>query len=63
MHNYIITKKKKSSASTDTSLTGDEGITETHHATCKIATEEIVASARATVTRVLTGACTASKKQ
>ncbi|XP_017792941.1 PREDICTED: TNF receptor-associated factor 6-A-like [Habropoda laboriosa] len=37
----------------------DEEVTETQHATCKIATEELVASARASVTRVLTGACNA----
>ncbi|XP_054016533.1 uncharacterized protein LOC128896950 [Hylaeus anthracinus] len=37
----------------------NEGVTETQHATCKIATEELVASARTTVTRVLTGACNA----
>ncbi|XP_031847490.1 uncharacterized protein LOC116433492 [Nomia melanderi] len=39
--------------------TDDEGVTETEQATCRIATEELVASARATVTRVLTGACSA----
>lgn len=42
--------------------TSDEGVTETQHATCKITTEELVASARASVTRVLTGTCNASKK-
>ncbi|XP_076759095.1 uncharacterized protein LOC143428256 [Xylocopa sonorina] len=40
-------------------ITSDEDVTETQHATCKIATEELVASARASVTRVLTGACNA----
>ncbi|OAD52094.1 TNF receptor-associated factor 6 [Eufriesea mexicana] len=39
--------------------TSDEGVTETQQATCKIATEELVASARASVTRVLTGTCNA----
>ncbi|XP_076165532.1 uncharacterized protein LOC143145739 [Ptiloglossa arizonensis] len=39
--------------------TNDGDVTETQHATCKITTEELVASARATVTRVLTGACSA----
>ncbi|KZC10531.1 TNF receptor-associated factor 6 [Dufourea novaeangliae] len=43
----------------DTNVTSDDGVTETQHATCKIATEELVASARSTVTRVLTGACNA----
>ncbi|XP_011880947.1 PREDICTED: TNF receptor-associated factor 6-like [Vollenhovia emeryi] len=33
--------------------------TETQHTTCKIATEDVVANARATVTRVLTGVCNA----
>ncbi|CAL7938536.1 unnamed protein product [Xylocopa violacea] len=42
-----------------TNLTSDEDVIETQHATCKIATEELVASARASVTRVLTGACNA----
>nr|XP_033324640.1 TNF receptor-associated factor 6-like [Megalopta genalis] len=45
--------------STDVNVTNNEDITETQHATCKIATDELVASAKATVTRVLTGACTA----
>ncbi|XP_076294903.1 TNF receptor-associated factor 6-A [Lasioglossum baleicum] len=44
---------------TGVNLTSDEEVTETQHATCKIATEELVASAKATVTRVLTGACSA----
>ncbi|XP_076650483.1 uncharacterized protein LOC143357772 [Halictus rubicundus] len=44
---------------TGVNLTSDEDITETQHATCKIATEKLVASAKATVTRVLTGACSA----
>ncbi|XP_048506624.1 uncharacterized protein LOC105687781 isoform X2 [Athalia rosae] len=34
-------------------------VTETQHATCKISTEELVANAQATVTRVLTGMCSA----
>lgn len=38
----------------------EEDVTETQHAICKIATDELVATARATVTRVLTGACNAS---
>ncbi|XP_068977622.1 TNF receptor-associated factor 6 [Bombus flavifrons] len=42
---------------TDTNLTSDEGVTETQHASCKIATEELVASARTSVTRILTGVC------
>ncbi|KYN16478.1 TNF receptor-associated factor 6, partial [Trachymyrmex cornetzi] len=35
-------------------------VTETQHTICKIATEDVVANARATVTTVLTGACKAS---
>ncbi|CAK9795097.1 TNF receptor-associated factor 6 [Anthophora plagiata] len=42
-----------------TNSTSDEEVTETQHASCKIATEELVASARASVSRVLTGACNA----
>ncbi|XP_015602987.1 uncharacterized protein LOC107271465 isoform X2 [Cephus cinctus] len=34
-------------------------VTEVQHATCKIITEELVANAQATVTRVLTGVCNA----
>ncbi|XP_018346530.1 PREDICTED: TNF receptor-associated factor 6-like [Trachymyrmex septentrionalis] len=34
-------------------------VTETQHTICKIATEDVVANARATVTTVLTGACKA----
>ncbi|KAK1122847.1 hypothetical protein K0M31_009291 [Melipona bicolor] len=40
-------------------IANDEDVTETQYATCKIATEELVASARASVSRVLTGACNA----
>ena len=36
-------------------------VTETQHATCKINTEELVATAQATVTRVLKGLCNTSK--
>ncbi|KOC62633.1 TNF receptor-associated factor 6 [Habropoda laboriosa] len=51
--------KKKLQKISDRNETIDEEVTETQHATCKIATEELVASARASVTRVLTGACNA----
>ncbi|XP_017889439.1 TNF receptor-associated factor 6-like isoform X2 [Ceratina calcarata] len=44
-----------------TNSTSDDDVTETQLASCKIVTEELVASARATVTRVLTGACNARK--
>ncbi|KAK2575702.1 hypothetical protein KPH14_012092 [Odynerus spinipes] len=37
----------------------NNNVIETQYATCKIATEELVANARATVTKVLTGACNA----
>ncbi|XP_076677640.1 uncharacterized protein LOC143373893 [Andrena cerasifolii] len=40
-------------------LSAADDVKETQHATCKIATEELVATASATVTRVLTGACNA----
>ncbi|KAK9295942.1 hypothetical protein QLX08_009908 [Tetragonisca angustula] len=40
-------------------IANDEDVTETQYATCKIVTEELVASARASVSRVLTGACDA----
>jgi len=36
-------------------------VTETQHTTCKIATEDVIANARATVTTVFTGACKASE--
>lgn len=55
-------KKKKISAAADTNLTSDEDVTETQHASCKIATKELVASARTSVTRVLTGVCNTSRK-
>ncbi|XP_032676153.1 TNF receptor-associated factor 6-like [Odontomachus brunneus] len=42
----------------EVNVTNDD-VTETHQASCKIATEEMVADARATVTNVLTGACKA----
>ncbi|XP_034179099.1 uncharacterized protein LOC117603754 isoform X2 [Osmia lignaria lignaria] len=42
-----------------TNLMNEEDVTETQHTICKIATDELVATARATVTRVLTGACNA----
>ncbi|XP_012344908.1 uncharacterized protein LOC105736103 [Apis florea] len=41
----------------NTNLSSDEGVTETQQASCKIATEKLVTSARASVTRILTGAC------
>lgn len=44
----------------EANVTSDEA-TETQHTTCKIATEDVVADARATVTTVLTGACKASE--
>ncbi|XP_046614968.1 uncharacterized protein LOC124302645 [Neodiprion virginianus] len=40
-------------------VNGSGSVSETQHATCQITTEELVASAQATVTRVLTGACIA----
>ncbi|XP_043247841.1 uncharacterized protein LOC122394782 [Colletes gigas] len=43
----------------DVNGTTEEDVTETQYATCKIATEELVASARATVRSVITGACSA----
>lgn len=55
-------KRKQISAVTDTNLTSNEGVTETQHASCKIATEELVASARTSVTRILTGVCNTSRK-
>jgi hypothetical protein len=36
-------------------------VLETQHATCRVTTEELVATAQATVTRVLKGLCNASK--
>ncbi|XP_012523550.1 TNF receptor-associated factor 6 isoform X2 [Monomorium pharaonis] len=36
-----------------------DDVTETQHTICKIATEDVIANARATVTTVLTGACKA----
>ncbi|XP_076241503.1 uncharacterized protein LOC143183712 [Calliopsis andreniformis] len=45
-------------STTDANVTNDD-VTETQHASCKIVTEELVASARATVTTILTGACNA----
>lgn len=36
-------------------------VLETQHATCQVTTEELVATAQATVTRVLKGLCNASK--
>jgi hypothetical protein len=44
-------------------LTEENGreVTETQHATCRITTEELVATAQATVTRVLKGLCNTSK--
>lgn len=46
----------------NTNLSSDEDVTETQQASCKIATEKLVTSARASVTRILTGACNTSKK-
>ncbi|XP_076395295.1 uncharacterized protein LOC105664236 isoform X2 [Megachile rotundata] len=43
----------------DSSSRNEEDVTETQQAICKVATDELVATARATVTRVLTGACNA----
>ncbi|XP_015183507.1 PREDICTED: TNF receptor-associated factor 6-like [Polistes dominula] len=43
----------------ENNLTEDDNIIETQYAVCKISTEELVANARATVTKVLTGACNA----
>nr|CAD7202399.1 unnamed protein product [Timema douglasi] len=41
-------------------VAGDPGqVLETQHSTCRVTTEEIVATASATVTRVLTGLCSA----
>ncbi|PSN57800.1 hypothetical protein C0J52_04357 [Blattella germanica] len=37
-------------------------VTETQHATCKISTEELVATAQATVTRVLKGLCNTTER-
>ncbi|XP_012230094.2 TNF receptor-associated factor 6 [Linepithema humile] len=42
----------------EANVTSDD-VTETQHTTCKIATEDVVANARATVTTVLTGGCKA----
>ncbi|KMQ90143.1 tnf receptor-associated [Lasius niger] len=42
----------------EANVTNDD-VTETQHTICKIATEDVVANARATVTTVLTGACKA----
>jgi hypothetical protein len=39
----------------------DREVLETQHATCKVTTEELVATAQATVTRVLKGLCNTSK--
>jgi hypothetical protein len=39
----------------------DQEVLETQHATCRVTTEELVATAQATVTRVLKGLCNASK--
>lgn len=36
-------------------------VLETQHATCRVTTEQLVATAQATVTRVLKGLCNASK--
>lgn len=44
----------------EANVTSDD-VTETQHTTCKIATEDVVANARATVTTVLSGACKASE--
>lgn len=65
-HGQILNRIKRTMPSfstfVDANTTNDGDVTETQHATCKITTEELVASARATVTRVLTGACSASEK-
>ncbi|KAG7190345.1 hypothetical protein KM043_006458 [Ampulex compressa] len=45
-------------ASIEANLTNND-VTETQYATCKIVTEELVANAHATVTKVLTGSCSA----
>jgi len=39
----------------------DQEVLETQHATCRVTTEQLVATAQATVTRVLKGLCNASK--
>ncbi|XP_043674217.1 uncharacterized protein LOC122631980 [Vespula pensylvanica] len=43
----------------ESNVTEDNNIIETQYAVCKISTEELVANAHATVTKVLTGACNA----
>lgn len=60
---YILFKKKiKILAKINTNLSSDESVTETQQTSCKIATEKLVTSAHASVTRVLTGTCNTSKK-
>lgn len=72
MKSHVFSLMRCSLKSTDLSVTlqflatieanvSNEDVTETQHTTCKIATEDVVANARATVTTVLTGVCKASE--
>jgi hypothetical protein len=57
--NDLVTAKEE----TPEELTeeNDQEVLETQHATCRVTTEQLVATAQATVTRVLKGLCNASK--
>ncbi|KAI4497243.1 hypothetical protein M0802_007727 [Mischocyttarus mexicanus] len=60
-HSTFVSAIEQVSTNVDieSNFTKDDNIIETHYAVCKISTEELVANARATVTKVLTGACNA----
>ncbi|XP_039310910.1 TNF receptor-associated factor 6 isoform X1 [Solenopsis invicta] len=55
---YGVSESLRKTPTIEANVSSDD-VTETQHTTCKIATEDVIANARATVTTVLSGACKA----